>query len=164
MSFIRRKPSLIVCALCAFFAALLFVNAPSAAYAQTLTCIVADGQYVNVRNRASSQAATWGVMRTGETIEADPAEITNGFFKTTFKDRVAYISVRYFEVPDDAHYIVEANGRVRVRKSPGGEADGFVRPGDRVYVTAWRYAADGGKWAKCTGGQYISADYLKKEE
>ncbi len=143
---------------------LLMASLPAASLAETLTCIVADGQYVNVRNRASSQAATWGVLRTGETIEADPTQITDGFFKTTFGDRVAYVSVRYFEIPEDGHYIVEANGRVRVRKTPGGEADGFVRPGDRVYVTAWRYGADGDKWAKCTGGQYISAQYLKSEE
>ena len=149
----------------AFIAALLVTAALClTASAQTLTCIVADGQYVNVRNRAASQAATWGVMRTGETIEADPAEIVNGFFKTEFDGRVAYVSVRYFEIPVDAHYTVEANGRVRVRKTPGGEADGFVRPGDRVYVTAWRYGADGSKWARCTGGQFISAEYLKREE
>ena len=134
---------------------------PACAMGETLTCIVADGQYVNVRNRASSQAATWGVMRTGETIEAEPEEITDGFFKTTFRDHVAYVSVRYFEIAEDAHYIVEANGRVRLRKSPGGDADGFIKPGAQVYVTAWRYDADGGKWAKCTGGQYISAKYLR---
>lgn len=134
---------------------------PAAAEVTTLTCIVPDGQYVNVRNRASSGAATWGVMRTGETIETDPAEITNGFFKTTFNNRIAYISVKYFEIPADAHYTVEANGRVRLRKSPGGDADGFIQPGAQVYVTAWRYAADGSRWAKCTGGQYISADYLR---
>lgn len=142
---------------------LLFAFLPALVSAETLTCIVADGQYVNVRNRASSQAATWGVMRTGETIEADPAQITDGFFKTTFGDRVAYVSVRYFEIPVEDHYIVQANGRVRVRKAPGGEADGFVRPGDRIYVTAWRYGADGSKWARCTGGQYVSAEYLTGE-
>jgi len=150
----------------ALFFALLLVHLPSGAraQAQTLTCIVADGQYVNVRNRASAQAATWGVMRAGETIEADPAEITNGFFKTTFKEKTAYISVRYFEIPVGEHFAVEANGRVRLRKSPGGEADGFIKPGALVYVTAWRYAEDGSKWAKCTGGQYICADYLKPEQ
>jgi len=131
---------------------------------ETLTCIVADGQYVNVRNRASSSAATWGILHTGDQIETEPKEITNGFFKTTFCDRVAYVSVKYFEIPVDAHYIVEANWRVRLRKSPLGDADGFIRPGEKVYVTAWRYAADGSKWAKCTGGVYISADYLQPEK
>jgi len=143
------------------FAALLFTLAASFAHAETLTCIVADGQYVNVRNRASSTAATWGILHTGDTIETDPAEITDGFFKTTFNNRVAYVSVRYFEIPVDKEYTVEANGRVRVRQSPGGEATGFVKPGRTVHVIAWRYAADGTKWAKCTGGSYVSAEYLK---
>ena len=150
-----------------FAAALIYgalaagIALPAGAMGETLTCIVADGQYVNVRNRASSSAATWGVLHTGDVIEAEPQEITNGFFKTTFRDRVAYVSVRYFEIPVDAHYLVEANGRVRIRKTPMGDAAGFIKPGERVYITAWRYAHDGSRWGKCTGGQYISADYLK---
>lgn len=131
------------------------------ARAETLTCIVADGQYVNVRNRAASNAATWGILHTGDVIETDPAEISNGFFKTTYKDRVAFVSVKYFEIAVDEQYLVEANGRVRVRKSPAGEAVGFIQPGETVYVIAWRYAPDGSRWAKCTGGRFISADYLK---
>lgn len=143
---------------------ILLCGAALCAAEETLTCIVADGQYVNVRNRASAQAATWGVMRAGETIEAEPKNITNGFFETTFDGHTAYVSVRYFEIPVEAHYTVEANGRVRIRKAPGGEADGFVQPGDRVYVSAWRYDSDGGKWARCTGGDYISAQYLRRGE
>ena len=131
------------------------------AAAETLTCIVPDGQYVNVRNQASSSAAIWGVMHNGDTIVADPGEITNGFFKTTFDGRVAYVSVRYFEIAEDRDYMVDANGRVRVRNSPGGSAAGFFKPGREVHVTAWRYAGDGSKWAKYTGGKYISADCLR---
>lgn len=130
------------------------------AQAETLTCVVADGQYVNVRKRASSSAATWGTMHAGETIEADPAEITGGFFKTTYNDHEAYVSVKYFEAAADADYVVQANGRVRVRCAPGGDAVGFIQPGQTVHVRAWRYAADGSKWAKCTGAQYISSDCL----
>lgn len=132
----------------------------AAAAGETLTCVVADGQYVNVRNRASQTAATWGILHTGDVIEAQPHEITNGFFKTTFNDRVAYVSVKYFEIPVDAQYQVEANGRVRLRRAPMGDAAGFVRPGDTVYITAWRFAADGSRWGKCTGGQFISAEFL----
>lgn len=162
---IRLKKTMFICASALILALTAMMCLPGkAALSETLTCIVADGQYVNVRNRASSSAATWGVMRTGETIETNPAEISNGFFKTMFGDRVAYVSVRYFEIPEDAHYLVEANGRVRLRKAPGGAADGFIKPGAKVYVTGWRYDADGGKWAKCTGGQYISAQYLRAEE
>ena len=137
---------------------------PAAALGETLTCIVPDGQYVNVRNRASASASALGIMHTGEMIDTDPTQITNGLFSFTFRERAAYVSVRYFEIPEDAHYIVEANGRVRLRKAPGGDADGFIRPGAQVYVTAWRYAADGSKWAKCTGGQYIAAEYLRAAE
>lgn len=130
------------------------------AKAETFTCIVTDGQYVNVRKQASSTAATWGIMHTDETIEANPKEITRGFFKTTFNDRDAYVSVKYFEIAEDADYTVTANGRVRVRKTPGGEASGFIQPGETVHVRAWRYAADGSRWARCPGPKYISAEYL----
>jgi len=141
-------------------AAILAFCMPSGALAAKFTCIVADGQYVNVRNRASSSAATWGILHHGDTIEAKPGEIINGFFKTTFEDRIAYVSVRFFEAPVGKDYVVEANGRVRVRKSPGGDAWGFIQPGEIVHVSAWRYASNGSKWARCSGGKYISADYL----
>ena len=134
------------------------------ALAATFTCIVADGQYVNVRNRASSTAATWGILHHGDTIEAKPGEIVNGYFKTTFEDRIAYVSVRYFEMPVGREYTVEANGRVRVRKSPAGDASGFVQPGETIYVNAWRYASNGSKWARCKGGKYIAAEYLEPAE
>lgn len=139
---------------------LLLLLLAGAACADTFTCIVPDGQYVNVRKQPSSKAATWGVMRTGETIEADPSEIRSGFFKTTFMEHEAYVSVKYFEIEDAGDYTVAANGRVRVRKSPGGDACGFIQPGETVRVRAWRRAADGSLWARCPGPKYISAAYL----
>ena len=142
------------------FLLLALMAAASPASAEQLECIVADGQYVNVRNQATTSAATWGVMHAGDVIETDPAEIHNGFFKTTYKEHTAYVSVKFFEIAVGQDYIVQANGRVRMRKSPAGSADGFIRPGTRVHVIAWRYAGDGSKWARCTGGSYISADYL----
>ena len=140
---------------------MVMICSAAGAQAATFTCIVADGQYVNVRNRASSTAATWGILHNGDTIDAKPGEIINGYFKTTFEDRIAYVSVRFFELPVGRDYMVTANGRVRVRKSPGGDASGFVQPGDMVHVHAWRYASNGTKWARCKSGKYISADYLE---
>ena len=142
----------------------LALSLTPAALAQTLTCTVKEGQYVNVRKQPSSKAATWGVMRTGETIEAEPSEIRSGFFKTVFMEHEAYVSVSYFEVPVNADYTVAANGRVRVRKAPGGEASGFIQPGETVRVRAWRYAADGSLWARCPGPKYIAAEYLVPAE
>lgn len=141
-------------------AALLLCGSLRCAGAETLTCVVPSGQYVNVRNQASQAAATWGVLHAGDTIDASPNEIVNGYFKTTYKDRTAYVSVKYFEIAVEENYVVDANGRVRLRKAPGGSAAGFIQPGERVHVMAWRYAGDGSKWAKCAGGQYISAEYL----
>ena len=144
-----------------FSSLLLFLClSASSASGETLTCIVREGQYVNVRNQPSSRAAAWGVLHTDDIIETLPAEIQNGFFKTTYKDRTAYVSVRYFEIAVGEDFVVEANGRVRMRKSPGGSADGFIKPGTRVHVIAWRYDTQGNKWARCAGGSYISADYL----
>ena len=156
----RKRNTLKKILLAALYTLLFSACGIYTAQGETLTCIVADGQYVNVRNQASSSAAAWGILHNGDTIETDPAQITNGFFKTTFNDRIAYVSVRYFEIAADAFYRVEANGRVRLRKSPGGEALGFIKPGEEVYVLSWRYAGDGSRWAKCTGGRFISAQYL----
>lgn len=144
-----------------FLAACLF--APSA-FSEQLTCIVREGQYVNVRNQASSRAAAWGVLHTGDVIDTNPAEIKNGFFKTSYKNHDAYVSVKYFEIAVGADYTVEANGRVRMRKTPAGSTSGFIQPGKRVHVIAWRYGEDGSKWARCTGGSYISAQYLSPME
>lgn len=141
-------------------AALFLCGGLRCARAETLTCVVPNGQYVNVRNQASQGAATWGVLHAGDTIDASPNEIVNGYFKTTYKERTAYVSVKYFEIAVGENYVVDANGRVRLRQSPGGSAAGFIQPGERVHVMAWRYAGDGSKWAKCAGGQYISAEYL----
>ncbi|MBR5301483.1 MAG: hypothetical protein IKU38_01440 [Clostridia bacterium] len=134
------------------------------ALGEQLTCIVRDGQYVNVRNQASARAATWGVLHTGDVIEANPAEIRNGFFKTSYKDHDAYVSVKFFEIAVGADYTVSANGRVRMRQSPGGSSSGFIQPGKRVHVLAWRYDEDGSKWGRCMGGSYISADCLAPME
>jgi len=139
---------------------LLLSMLPMGAAAEQLVCIVREGQYVNVRNQASSRASALGMLHTGDVIDVNPADIQNGFFKTSYKSRDAYVSVKFFETAVGADYTVTANGRVRMRKSPAGSTSGFIQPGKRVHVIAWRYGEDGSKWARCTGGSYISADCL----
>jgi len=158
MKYNATKP-LIAALLCA-----LLCCAVCAACAQALTCIVAEGQYVNVRNQASSGASALGMLHTGDVIETNPHEIKNGFFKTTFKGRDAYVSVRYFEIEAGEDHVISANGRVRMRKSPAGSLSGFIQPGTRVHVLAWRYAQDGSLWARCAGGSYISSSCLSRVE
>ena len=142
------------------FLFVLLMMFASGAAAEKLVCIVREGQYVNVRNQPSARAAAWGSLHTGDTIDTNPLEIRNGFFKTTYKEHEAYVSVDYFEIAEGTDYTVSANGRVRMRKSPAGSASGFIQPGTRVHVIAWRYAKDGTRWARCTGGSYISAQCL----
>ncbi len=134
------------------------------ASAEQLTCIVRQGQYVNVRNQALPRAAALGMLHAGDVIDANPEEIKNGFFKTTYQNHDAYVSVKFFEIAVGADYTIAANGRVRMRKSPAGSTSGFIQPGKRVHVIAWRYGEDGSKWARCTGGSYISADCLAPAE
>ena len=134
------------------------------ACAEQFTCIVREGQYVNVRNQASSRASALGMLHAGDVIDANPAEIKNGFFQTTYKDRQAYVSVRFFEIAVGADYTVTANGRVRMRKSPAGSTSGFIQPGKRVHVIAWQYGEDGSKWGRCAGGSFISAECLSPVE
>ena len=142
------------------FLFVLLMLLASGAAAEQLTCIVREGQYVNVRNQPSSQAAARGILHAGDIIDIIPSEIRNGFFKTTYKDHTAYVSVKYFEIAVGEDFVIQANGRVRMRKSPGGSANGFIKPGTRVHVIAWQYGSDGAKWARCAGGSYISAAYL----
>lgn len=144
-------------------ACLLMLLLPCAAVSETLMCIVPEGQYVNVRKQPSASAATWGILHTGDPIETDPAQIESGFFKTTFKERAAYVSVRYFEIEVDAPHTVTANGRVRVRNAPAGEAIGFVKPGESVYVHAWRYASNGSRWGRLSSGRFVDAQYLSAQ-
>ena len=143
------------------FLFVLLMLLASGAAAEQLTCIVREGQYVNVRSQPSSRAAARGILHAGDLIDTIPSEIRNGFFKTSYQNHDAYVSVDYFEIADGTDYTVTANGRVRMRKKPAGGASGFIQPGTRVHVIAWRYAGDGTKWARCTGGSYISAECLK---
>lgn len=143
---------------------LLLCTLACSASAEQLVCIVREGQYVNVRNQASAHAAALGMLHNGDVIYTDPADIRNGFFKTTHKDQDAYVSVRFFETAVGADFTVTANGRVRMRKSPAGSTSGFIQPGKRVHVIAWRYGEDGSKWGRCAGGSYISADCLSPLE
>ena len=46
-------------------AALCLSVSQKGAAAETLTCVVKNGQYVNVRNQASQTAATWGIAHGG---------------------------------------------------------------------------------------------------
>lgn len=144
-------------AVCLVLTAFLALSCCLAA-AETMTCIIPDGQYVNVRNRAAKGAATWGELRNGDTIT--PEGVTDGWVNFRFNGHDAYAMVKYFEIPENAEYVVVGDGRVRSREQPNGKRVDWVNPGDAIHVDAWRYDNDGGKWARA-GSVYVSADYLE---
>lgn len=151
-----------ICALALIAVAALSIGF-SAARAETLTCAVSEGQYVNVRNRPRADAQKVGELHNGDEIDA--VSVSGGWIEITYKDRAAYVSANYFEVSEPKGgtvYVVEANGRVRVRATPGGKRVDWADPGDTVRVFGWRYGSDGGKWARCAYG-YIAASYLVPE-
>ena len=137
---------------------LLFQGRAAADNAETFVCICPDSQYVNVRNQPRSNAATWGKMHNGDTLEAEG--VSNGFIEFRFNGRKAYASVRFFEREDGGQYTIDANGRVRVRSMPNGKRVGWAEPGDHVTVDAWQYDENGDLWARC-GDEFISAGCLK---
>ena len=133
----------------------------AAALAEEMTCICPVSQYVRIRVSASRNAGVWGQLHAGDTVDVQGVE--NGFLRINTEGHTAYVDCRYFEREDGAWYIIDANGRVAKRKSPGGEKTGWLNPGVRIQVMGWRYGADGGLWARVYGGAYVSGSYLKRE-
>lgn len=131
--------------------------APLVTQAETLMCIVKETQYVNVRKQPRSDAASWGKLHNGDTIEVE--SVSGGWIQFNFNGHKAYARVDYFELEGGGEYMIEANGRVRVRSTPNGERVSWANPGETVNVYGWRYGSDDKLWARC-GGWYVAAEYL----
>ena len=158
----RRYMMCLVAALATFAAILLFgimfrLAEIVLADGQTLTCVVSESQYVNVRKNPRSDAATWGRLHNGDTIELEG--VSGGWIEFSFGGRKAYANAKYFEITENGLYRINANGRVRVRSAPNGQRVDWADPGEIVSVEGWRYGEDDALWARC-GGRYIAADYL----
>ena len=139
--------------------AIILLIGSTAAAAETMTCVISKGQYVNIRNRPSKTASTLGDgFRNGDTVEAE--EITGGWIAFTFDGEAAYVRTDYFEIVDGGQYVISGNGRVRYREAPGGKKIDFYPVGEVVTVDAWRYDAEGGRWARI-GDRYVMAEYLQ---
>lgn len=134
----------------------------STAAAETMTCIIPEGQYVNVRNRASKKASTLGRgFRNGDTVEVE--KIADGWINFTMDGEAAFVRAEYFEAVDGAQYTITGNGRVRYRAAPGGAKVDFYPVGEIVTVDAWRYDNEGGRWARI-GDYYVMAKFLEPLE
>lgn len=143
--------------------ALVTAALPICAAAETMTCTVGKGHYVNVRTAPTTSAAANGrKVHGGDEIEV--ISVTdNGWIAIDWNGVTAYVQARYFEARSGIDYTVEANGRVRWRKTPAGEVGGYYRPGEVVTVDAYTYGADGGMWGRI-GNRYVSMDFLTPYE
>lgn len=149
----KRKIMLLVC-----LTLIPLICLPVLAHAETMICTVPDGQYVNIRNRASRTASTLGKLRGGDSIEVEALD--GGWLCFTLDEQDAYVRSEYFEALDGSTYTIEANGRVRHRAAPGGKVSGFYTVGTEVVVDAWAYDDAGEKWGRI-GETYVSIDFLK---
>ncbi len=69
-----------------------------------------------------------------------------------------WVNIGFLTTEDAGTYTVTANGRVRVRKTPDGDAVGWLRPGQQVDVLCVV-----GGWAR-TGKGWVMAEYMERRD
>lgn len=132
----------------------------ASAEAEKMTCIVPETQYVRIRTSPSASGAVYDRMHYGDQI--DVIAVVDGFIKFAYEGVNCYVSVDFFESYDGAgKYEISANGRVAKRAKPDGKRTGWLNPGIKIDVIAWRYGGDGTKWAMVYGGNFVKAEYLE---
>ena len=123
---------------------------------KTLYVTVAPGSTLNAR-LAPVDGEIAARYDRGDTV--DVLSTADGWAAIDHAGDTLYCSLMYLsDIPpmeEPELRRVVGNGRVRVRKSPDGEAVGWVHPGDRVQVSGW---VDG--WARVDGG-YVDGGYLE---
>ena len=126
----------------------------------TMYVTVSPGSVLNARFTPSKGAEIVGRLERGDKLVV--TEIKDGWATVILCGDTLYCSAKYLSdhppTDEPTTYTVAANGRVKVRKTPDGEAVGWVYPGDTVQVLGW---VDG--WARTAQG-YISNNYLEEQK
>ena len=151
------KARLLICGIAALLAVL--VRWVVAAKADTLYVSTSGGS-LNARFAPGGEVIAQ--LADGEAV--DVQSISGGWAAIIHGGDTLYVSADYLTDADKptGDYKVTANGRVRVRKTPGGKVIGYRHNGDRVTVMRWATADDGTSWG-CTADGYISADCLEDQ-
>ncbi len=146
-----------ICGITALLAILICWVA--AAKADTMR-VSTSGGALNARFAPGGEVVA--TLADGESV--DVQSISDGWAAINHGGDTLYVSTDYLsaESRPTGDYKVTANGRVRVRKTPGGKVAGYKHDGDCVTVTRWATADDGTSWG-CTGDGYIRADCLVEE-
>ena len=151
--FMRLGLVLLLC-LCIVLVGVLI---PRVAMGERLTCICPSSQFVHVRIKPSAGSGSIGRLHSGDVIDA--VEVVGNFLRFEFEGGIGYAKCTLFEAREDAEFVVQANGRVKVRESAGGAVKGFVTPGDRLRVFAWVYSDAEHKWGRTSKG-YVDSRFL----
>ena len=116
----------------------------------TVYAAVSPGKCLNVRADANRGASVVAVVDRGDTLDVDDLRIQDGWLyvsKTmicseergpfTIDGWVWHELVSYDE-PGPYPAVIRADGRVRLRQSPGGTQAGWIAPGEKVeLLTNW---------------------------
>lgn len=143
----------------------------AAVKAESYECVVHKGEWVWIREEPSRTARQIGRVRYGYTIEAGEPE--NGFFRISVRPgwllegetaAEGYVDAQYFDraVPETMYRVI-TTGPLAKRETPRGRLMCWIKPGSKISVLGWRYAADGTMWAKVYKGGYVCAAFLGEE-
>ena len=126
-----------------------------------MVCVVPGGQFTRIRSGPSKTSAEVDRIHNGDEIVA--VTVDNGFVKFLWDGQYRYAAAEFFEIPDGDKYVVQGNGRVAKRAKPNGQRTGWLSPGIKIDVLAWRYDSKGIMWGRVYGGDYVKKEFLEHE-
>lgn len=118
------------------------------------------GDPLNIRSKPWIGAEIVGMLFNGDSVEV--VSISDGWalIEAAIEAGGGYVSMDYLNCAPDkvGMYMVDAGGRVRVRKEPNGERVRWLEAGAMVEVVRWQ-DSNGELWA-FVGDGYVLADCL----
>lgn len=149
--------------ICELIVLAFLILAAAAAKADTYTCVVHRGEWVWIRSGASYEAPQIGQLRYGYEVDVDGFKDGFAHIRWTHSGEVTegYVAAQYLEISiPETMYRVITTGPLAKRETPRGRLMCWIKPGSKISVLGWRYAADGTMWAKVYKGGYVCAAYL----
>lgn len=149
-------------AICAVVFVLLLAISPALGEGEHVYVAIVSGT-LNVRDEPGGKVIAYAypgdeesklVERKGWTQITCGAEAGKGWVKSE------YLSPHPVEFEDLGTFANTSGGRIRVRKTPGGERRRWMEDGETVEVLAWITDAEGVRWAGISDG-YVMEDYLE---
>ena len=148
----------LICALCA----LLLLVQVAAADALTLYAAHDEGE-LNIRDKPYGERIGYLLPGdSGEYIRQDGEWV---LLAVGVEAGEGWVSAKYLTADPDAagQYVNGSGGRVRIRETPGGKAEGWLAAGKTAKVLAVLPDENGDLWGRTKTG-YIAMKYLERGE